>query len=59
MDTNPLFSAALGLIAPWTVVETRFDAAAKRLELKIDFAPGSRFACLILPRFCVRVVKRL
>ncbi len=45
MDTNPLFSAALGLIAPWTVVETRFDAAAKRLELKIDFAPGSRFAC--------------
>ena len=45
MDTNPLFSAALGLTPPWTVVETRFDAAAKRLDLRLDFTSGSRFTC--------------
>jgi transposase len=45
MDTNPLFSAALGLMSPWSVVETRFDAEDKRLDLRLDFPAGSRFAC--------------
>ena len=45
MDTNPLFSAALGLTSPWAVVDTRFDAAAKRLDLVLDFPAGSRFPC--------------
>ena len=36
---------ALGLPPPWTVVGARFDAEARRLDIDIDFAPGSRFAC--------------
>jgi transposase len=45
MDTNPLFSAALGLASPWKVVRTAFDVEAKRLDLFVDFSAGSRFAC--------------
>src|ERR1700676_3428380 len=36
---------ALGLPPPWTVVDAHFDAEAHRLDIEIDFAPGSRFAC--------------
>jgi transposase len=40
-----LFQAALGLSEPWQVVSVEFDPAAKRLDLRIDFEKGSRFAC--------------
>ena len=43
-DTN-LLQLALGLTPPWTVTRSDFDAAAKRLDIQIDFAPGSRFPC--------------
>jgi transposase len=43
-DTN-LMQQALGLPPPWTVTTVRFDAEAHRLDIEIDFAPGSRFAC--------------
>jgi len=43
-DTN-LMQLALGLTPPWTVTRSDFDAAAKRLDIQIDFAPGSRFPC--------------
>ena len=36
---------ALGLPPPWTVAGAHFDAEAHRLDIEIDFAPGSRFAC--------------
>jgi transposase len=36
---------ALGLIHPWTVIRSDFDTAAGRLDVEIDFTPGSRFAC--------------
>jgi transposase len=42
--TNQLFEAALGISAPWFVHAINFDAAARRLTISIDFAPGSRFA---------------
>lgn len=45
MDMNALFTAALGLQSPWTVTELTFDAARKRLDLRVDFAPGSTFPC--------------
>jgi len=32
-----LFQQALGLVAPWRVVESCFDADQRRLELRIDF----------------------
>ena len=40
-----LFSRALGLQEPWRVVETSFDAGQRRLDLRLDFEPGARFAC--------------
>jgi len=40
-----LFQAALGLTEPWEVASVEFDAAQKRLDLRIDFAKGARFAC--------------
>ena len=43
-DTN-LLQLALGLTPPWTVSRADFDPEAQRLDIEIDFAPGSRFAC--------------
>jgi transposase len=43
-DTN-LLQLALGLTPPWTVTGSDFDREAHRLDIQIDFAPGSRFAC--------------
>ena len=43
-DTN-LLQLALGLAPPWTVTRSDFDPEAKRLDIQIDFAPGSRFPC--------------
>jgi transposase len=40
-----LFQAALGLGEPWRVVESSFDADRRRLDLRIDFERGARFAC--------------
>ena len=40
-----LFQAALGLTEPWRVVSVEFDPVGKRLDLRIDFARGARFAC--------------
>lgn len=43
-DTN-LLQMALALTPPWTVARSEFDPAAHRLNIHIDFPPGSRFAC--------------
>ena len=43
-DTN-LLQLALGLTQPWTVTRGDFDPEAHRLDIEIDFAPGSRFPC--------------
>jgi hypothetical protein len=40
-----LFSAALGLVEPWEVVDVQFDRERRRLDLRIDFAKGARFPC--------------
>ena len=40
-----LFQLALGLEEPWQVVRTEFDAAARRLDIHLDFPRGSRFRC--------------
>jgi transposase len=45
MRDTELFQAALGLASPWRVVESSFDAGQRRLELRIDFERGARFAC--------------
>ncbi len=40
-----LLQLALGLAPPWTVTGSDFDAEARRLDIHIDFAAGSHFAC--------------
>jgi len=40
-----LFQMALGLMPPWFVDRSEFDAQEKRLDLYIDFLRGGRFAC--------------
>lgn len=45
-----LFQQALGITAPWKVVRSEFDAAAKRLDLYIDFEPGGSFPCPVCGR---------
>ena len=45
MRDTSLLQLALGLTPPWTVTRADFDPEAQRLDIEIDFAPGSRFAC--------------
>ena len=45
MRDTSLLQQALGLAPPWTVSRSDFDPKAHRLDIEIDFAPGSRFAC--------------
>jgi transposase len=45
MRDTTLLQLALGLTPPWTVSRSDFDAQAHRLDIEIDFAAGSRFAC--------------
>jgi transposase len=45
MRDTDLFGMALAIASPWVVTRSDFDAAAKRLDIHLDFAKGSRFAC--------------
>jgi transposase len=45
MRDTELFQAALGLGTPWSVSGSRFDAAARRLDIEITFAKVARFVC--------------
>ena len=43
--TTSLFTAALGLQAPWEVTDVRFDPSAGRIDFEVSFQRGARFAC--------------
>lgn len=45
MKDLDIFQAALGLGEEWAVVKTEFDALAKRLDIYLDFLPGTQFPC--------------
>lgn len=45
MDVNALFTLALGITEPWRVVELVFSAEGRRLDIGLDFPPGSTFPC--------------
>ncbi len=45
MRDTALLQLALALTPPWTVSRSDFDPEARRLDVEIDFAAGSRFAC--------------
>jgi transposase len=42
--TEKLFETALGIGAPWFVAGADFNAQARTLTIRVDFAAGSRFA---------------
>ena len=42
MRDTSLLQLALGLAPPWAVIGSEFDAEARRLNIHIDFAAGSR-----------------
>lgn len=52
MDTNMLFTMALGLKAPWEVVDLKFDEEAHRLDILIDFTRGADFPCPVCGQPC-------
>jgi transposase len=45
MKDLDLFQSALGLESPWYFSFSSFDADKKRLDISIDFLPGSSFCC--------------
>lgn len=45
MQDVQLFQQALGLVSPWYVTRSAFDAQLQRLDLHIDFEAGATFAC--------------
>jgi len=45
MNDLNLFQLALGLESPWYVSSSLFDVDKKRLDIRIDFKPGSTFTC--------------
>ena len=47
MDTNTLFTMALGLQAPWAVKGFQFEEEARRLDISIDFTRGATLPCPI------------
>ena len=40
-----LFQLALGLVPPWFVTRSEFDASEERLDVYLDFSRGGRFTC--------------
>ena len=43
MNTNLLFSEALGLKAPWKIERIEFNGEKRRLDIYIGFERGSLF----------------
>ena len=43
-DTH-LLQLALGIVSPWFVAASAFDAGKKRLDITLDFKAGARFDC--------------
>jgi len=47
MKDLDIFQAALGLGQEWMVAKTDFNAKEKRLDIYLDFVPGTQFPCPI------------
>ena len=45
MNAESLFAVALGITLPWEVEGIEFSKESKRLDIKIGFSRGARFAC--------------
>lgn len=47
MKDLDIFQAALGLDEEWIVVKAEFKAQEKRLDIYLDFTPGTQFPCSV------------
>jgi len=45
VELKRLFGEALGLEAPWRATKIEFTPEKRRLDITIDFPPGSQFPC--------------
>ncbi len=45
MNSESLFTAALGLIPPWQVLDIQFDPEKGRIDFKVGFSSGAKFPC--------------
>lgn len=52
VESTALFEMALGLSGGWKVVRSEFKGEPKKLEIYLDFEPGSRFKCAQCGKKC-------
>ena len=52
MNANKLFEMALGVGNGWRVSKSEMDVAGRQLQLWLDFATGSQFACPRCGEWC-------
>ncbi len=52
MDSNVLFTKALGLGPGLKVVTSEIDVVGRELRLRLDFERGARFPCAKCGQFC-------
>ena len=45
MNSESLFTAALGLMSPWQVLDIQFDPEKGRIDFKVGFSSGAKFSC--------------
>lgn len=45
MNSESLFTAALGLMPPWQVLDIQFDPEKGRIDFNVGFSSGAKFTC--------------
>jgi transposase len=45
VNSESLFTAALGLMPPWQVLDIQFDPEKGRIDFQVGFSSGAKFAC--------------
>ncbi len=45
MNSESLFTVALGLLPPWHVLDIRFDPEKGRIDFQVGFTSGAKFPC--------------
>lgn len=45
MNSESLFTAALGLASPWQVLDIQFDPKEGRINFNVGFSSGAKFSC--------------
>jgi hypothetical protein len=45
VNSESLFTAALGLLPPWQVLDIQFDPEKGRIDFQVGFSSGAKFVC--------------